>query len=120
MALFVRIRFQRSIGKRAYASVSAYPSRTTLTASFGLMDPRSPATRSAFSSLVLKDSWTWIALSMPAASPHLDFGTLENTLRQKRAVRRRQSAGSTKPSPLMLNIARQSVHDSTYHRCAVP
>ena len=47
IALFVRMRRQCSRGIPQYASVSAYPSRTTLAASLSRIDSRSSATASA-------------------------------------------------------------------------
>ena len=63
IALFVRMRRQCSRGISQYASVSAYPPRTTLAAEAS------------------RDSIAWIALSMAAACGLFDFGTLARTLR---------------------------------------
>lgn len=63
IALFVQMRRQCSRGISQYASVSAYPPRTTLAAEAS------------------RDSIAWMALSMAATCERFDLGTLARTLR---------------------------------------
>lgn len=81
IALFVRMRRQCSRGISQYASVSAYPPRTTLAASLSFMDSRSAATASALAAEASRDSIAWMALSMAATCERFDLGTLARTLR---------------------------------------